>query len=120
MKERRIAMTLSECLMYNIRRDARVLYIRSRTPKRSEGSVMEAVTDLDRLIERRSRQSGEQRPEEVMYAESVRRYNARRQEASRAEWRAFHEAQAARHRRNLQALISHHEASARVLAEGGP
>ncbi len=55
MKERRIAMTLSECLMYNIRRDARVLYIRSRrqsrTPKRSEGSVMEAER-LDRIAAR--------------------------------------------------------------------
>jgi hypothetical protein len=44
-------MTLSECLMYNIRRDARVLYIRSRTPKRSEGSVMEAER-LDRIAAR--------------------------------------------------------------------
>jgi hypothetical protein len=76
---------------------------------------MEALTDLDRLIERRSRQSGEDRPEEVMYAESVRRYNARRQEANRAEWAAFHEDQAARHRRTLQDLISHHEARAALL-----
>lgn len=48
-------MTLSECLMYKIRRDGRVLYIRSRgqsrTPKRSEGSVMEAER-LDRIAAR--------------------------------------------------------------------
>ncbi len=81
----------------------------------SEGRVMEAVTDLDRLIERRSRQSGEQRPEEVMYADSVRRYHARRQEEIRAEWCAYHQQQAARHRRNLQALVEHHETRAASL-----
>lgn len=79
---------------------------------------MEAVTDLDRLIERRSRQSGEdERPAEASWKASVRRYNARRQEEIRAEWCAYHQQQAARHRRTLAALIDHHEEAARKLME---
>ncbi len=47
---------------------------------------MEVLSDLDKLIERRSRQSTEQRPEEVMYAESVRRYHARQRKERAALW----------------------------------
>ncbi len=76
---------------------------------------MEALTDLDRLIERRSRQSGEDRPEEVMYAESVRRYNAVLESARREAWCDYHRAQAQRHRRTLAALIDEHEQLAESL-----
>ncbi len=48
--------------------------------------VVQADAQIDAFIERRSRQHGEQRPEEVMYAESVRRYNARRRRETRAAW----------------------------------
>lgn len=51
---------------------------------------MEAVTDLDRLIERRSRQNGNpERPAEAAWAESVRRYNAKNRKQIRREWYAY-------------------------------
>ncbi len=79
---------------------------------------MEAVTDLDRLIERRSRQSGEQRPEEVMYAESVRRYNARRYNARRrkeirAQWYCYF----SRLADSLRSRAAEYDARAEALME---
>ncbi len=77
--------------------------------------VVQADAQIDAFIERRSRQSTEQRPEEVMYAESVRRYNAARSKERRAEWYAYHADQAERLRRTLGRLIEHHEARAQQL-----
>jgi hypothetical protein len=74
---------------------------------------MEAVTDLDRLIERRSRQSGEQRPEEVMYAESVRRYNARRRKEIRAQWYCYF----SRLADSLRSRAAEYDARAEALME---
>ncbi len=77
---------------------------------------MDVATDqLDLLIERRARQNGEhERPAEVMYAESVRRYNSAKDAERRAEWAEFHRVQAERHRRTLEELASYHEAAARA------
>lgn len=58
-----------------------------------------ATAQIDAFIERRARQSTEQRPEEVMYAESVRRYNARQRKEARAAWFAFFCRMAANHAR---------------------
>jgi len=81
--------------------------------------VVQADAQIDAFIERRSRQHGEQRPEEVMYAESVRRYNARRRQEIRAQWYAYHADQAERLRRTMEPLIAFHEARAAALLEGG-
>jgi hypothetical protein len=61
----------------------------NREQATDEGSVMDVVqadAQIDAFIERRSRQSPEQRPEEVMYAESVRRYHRRRRKEIAALW----------------------------------
>jgi len=79
---------------------------------------LDVVSDLDRLIERRSRQNGQERPEEDMYAASVRRYHSRRRKEMAAQWYAYHADQAERLRRNLEGLIAHHEAEAEKLLEG--
>jgi hypothetical protein len=60
---------------------------------------MDVATDIDRMIERRSRQSGEERPEEAMYAESVRRYHARQRKEIAALWFAHFCRMAANHAR---------------------
>ena len=75
--------------------------------------------ELDAFIARRSRQSTEQRPEEVMYAESVRRYHARQRKEMAAQWYAYHADQAERLRRTMEPLIAFHEARAAALLEGG-
>jgi hypothetical protein len=81
----------------------------------SRGELVEK--ELDAMIARRSRHNPEREREE-MYMESVRRYNARRQEANRAEWAAYHRQQAERHRHTLERLIAVHEARAEALTEG--
>ncbi len=48
-----------------------------------EGSVDK---ELDAFIERRARQNGEKRPEEVAYAASVRRYHSRQRREIAAAW----------------------------------
>ena len=81
----------------------------------------EAVDEeLVRLIEKRSRR-GETTADarEESWKQSVRRYNARRDEEMRAAWASYHEGQAERHRRTLQDLIAHHETQAAKLCEGG-
>jgi hypothetical protein len=79
----------------------------------------EAVgADLDRLIERRSRQNDPEEQSELWQA-SVDAYNEKRQKIARLEWHAFHCGQAERMRRTLEELISYHETRAqRLLTEG--
>ena len=74
-----------------------------------------AATELDRLIERRS--SGEPDPDEQeeLWQESVRAYNARRNEEMRAARVEYHRGQAVRLRAALEDLIRQHEAQARML-----
>jgi hypothetical protein len=81
---------------------------------------MEAVSDLGRLIERRSRREPTPDELEASYAESVRTYNAAREEERRAEWYSYHLDQAERLRRTLEPLIALHEARAAALCEEVP
>ncbi len=76
---------------------------------------MEAVSDLDRLIERRSRREPTPDELEPSYAESVRTYNAAREAERRAAWSDYHRVHAERLRRTLERLIAHHEARAQQL-----
>ena len=83
----------------------------------SNGEAVEA--DLNRLIERRSRQRDADEQEEL-WRESVRRYNDRKQEQLRNEWCEYHQGQAARHRAVLESLIARHEEEAAKLMEIEP
>ncbi len=81
-----------------------------------EAIKAEAVeAELDAMIrrrdERRRVEEGE-RPLEEAWAASERRYNARRRLENRAAWYGYHMDQAERHRRNLEALVAHHESEA--------
>jgi hypothetical protein len=67
--------------------------------------------ELDRLIERRSRQKDPDEESEL-WRESVRAYAARREEEMRAAWCEHHQGQAARLRTALEALIADHEEQA--------
>ena len=78
------------------------------------GESVEA--DLDRLIERRSRQKNREE-ESALWQASVRAYEEKRRQMARAEWHLHHTAQAERLRRTLEALIEHHEAAAAQLRE---
>ncbi len=80
---------------------------------------MEAVTDLDRLIERRAEKNGEARSEEEAWKESVRRYNNAREVERRAAWCQYHRGQAKRLKRIMTNLVEFHEAKARDLLEEG-
>jgi hypothetical protein len=68
---------------------------------------------LDSLIERRSRK-GEVDPDEreALWQQSVRRFNARREQEMRAAWCEHHQGQAARLRAALEDLIAGHEEQA--------
>ena len=78
------------------------------------GEAVEA--ELDRLIQRRSRQKDLEEESELWKA-NVRAYEEKRRQMARLEWHAFHCGQAARHRATLRALIEHHEACASKLME---
>ncbi len=75
----------------------------------------EAVeSELDRLIERRSRQKDPDEESEL-WRESARAYTARRRDEMRAAWCEYHTERAASLRRNLVALAEGHEAAAKLL-----
>ena len=78
------------------------------------GEAVEA--ELNRLIERRSRQKDPDEESEL-WQTSVRAYEEKRRQMARLEWHAFHCGQAERHRATLQALIEHHESEATRLME---
>ena len=76
--------------------------------------------ELDRLIERRYNQRATEeghRPSEELWQASVERYNSEREKKLRAAWCSYHQDQAARHRRTLEALIARHEEAAAQLME---
>jgi hypothetical protein len=77
------------------------------------GEAVEA--ELDRLIERRSRQKDPDEEHEP-WRESVKAYEEERRQMARLEWHLHHTAQAERLRRALEALASHHEEQAARLA----
>ena len=73
---------------------------------------MEIATDqLDKLIERRSSSNLDPDELEPSYAESVRRFNARRREVNRWEWIKFYDRLARNHAR----LSEEHAARAEKL-----
>jgi hypothetical protein len=82
-----------------------------RTDEAAEGQI---ETFISRRHEQRRKSEGERQAEEI-YAESVRAFNAKRDQERRAEWASFHRSQAERHRATLTDLISHHEAAAERL-----
>ena len=75
--------------------------------------------DLDRLLSTRA--SEDTTPDlttlEPTYVESVRLFHARRRAENRAEWLAYHQDQARRHKAVLEALVARHEAEAEKLME---
>ena len=73
------------------------------------GEAVEA--ELDRLIERRSRQKDPEE-ENALWQASVRQYNARREAELKAEWCEHDEGQAARLRVVLEELIADYEQQA--------
>jgi hypothetical protein len=79
----------------------------------AHGEMVEKELDglITRRHDRRVADEGE-RPLEEAWAESERRHNARRRAQNRWEWVRYHEGQAERHRRNLEALVAHHESEA--------
>ncbi len=79
-------------------------------------SAVEGELDnfISRRHEKRIQEEGE-RPAEEMWAESERRYEARRREENHAAWRRCHEDQAARHRATLETLATYHEGEAAKL-----
>ena len=81
---------------------------------------METVDlELDRLISKRASQDRRPDPDEQeeRWKASVQAYNASREEQIRAEWREYHEGQAARHRAVLEDLIARHQAEAERYRE---
>ena len=75
--------------------------------------------ELDRLIERRSRQKDPDEESEL-WQESVKAYEEKRRQMARLEWHLHHTAQAERLRRTLEALASHHEEQAARLMDVQP
>lgn len=69
--------------------------------------------DLDRLIEKRHDPRDGDALLEPTYAESVRRFNARREEECRSEWAIFHEKMA-----HLHAWLSEEHAQKAELLKG--
>jgi hypothetical protein len=77
--------------------------------------------DIDALIESRAKQNGHAEQErEALWAESVSRYYAERRQYLRAAWIEYHAGQAARHRRERDALVSYHEQKAEQLMTDEP
>ena len=79
--------------------------------------------ELDRLIEKRHNQrpAGEgHRPSEELWQASVERYNSELEKKLRAAWCSYHQDQAVRHRRTLEALIACHEEAAAQLMDHEP
>jgi len=85
----------------------------------SSGEHVEA--DLDNFITRRHvariRDEGE-RQEEELWKQSERRRAAAERDANREAWREYHQEQAVRHRKSLEALVAHHEQKAERLRSG--
>jgi hypothetical protein len=72
----------------------------------AKGEMVER--ELNQMIERRSRHKDPEEEHEL-WKTSIAAYHERQKSERRAAWASFHEAQAERHRRTLEALINHHE-----------
>jgi hypothetical protein len=75
-----------------------------------------AEAQIATFIARRAEKSGEDRPEEEAWRESVRAYNASKEAERRAAWATYHAAQATRLRRTMERLAAVHENRARQLS----
>ena len=74
--------------------------------------------ELDRLIERRSRQKDPEE-ESALWQASVRQYNARRRKELDLQRYEYHRGQAARLRTVLESLIREHEQNAEMYLPKG-
>ncbi len=81
-----------------------------------------AEAELDAFVSRRDSQRRKDegdRAVEDLWKASERLHEAHRRDEMRAAWCEYHRGQAERHRRNLEPLVSHHEAAAERLAGEG-
>jgi hypothetical protein len=79
---------------------------------------VDAMDQLDALVHKRAKQNAAQRKREAMYADSVRRYHARRRKRNREAWHEFHVSQAECIERTAASLAAEHRSKAEALAEG--
>jgi hypothetical protein len=80
----------------------------------AKGEMVEK--ELDAMIERRSRKEPDPDKREELWKESVRRYNARRQEELRAEWHGYF----CRLAGSLRARAEEYDRRAQTLIEDQP
>ena len=78
---------------------------------------MDAMDQLNALIDKRAKQGDSEREREAMYAESARRYYERRRECNRQLWHSYHLGQAERLERTAAELAASHRAKAKALAD---
>ena len=78
---------------------------------------MDAMDQLDALIDKRAKQNAAEREREEMYAESVRRYHDLRCKRNREAWHEFHVSQAERIERTAAELAASHRLKAKTLAD---
>jgi hypothetical protein len=76
------------------------------------------MNQLNALIDKRAKQRDAEREREAMYADSVRRYHARRRKRNREARHEFHVAQAECIERTAASLAAEHRSKAEALAEG--
>ncbi len=69
-----------------------------------------AEAELNRFIDRRAEKNGQDRPEEVMYAESVRRYHSRRRDERLWERLRYHERMLKNHAAAFTEILERHKA----------
>ncbi len=78
---------------------------------------MDAMDQLNALIDKRAKQGDAEKEREAMYAESVRRYHGRRRKRNWAAWHEFHVSQAERIERTAASLAAEHRSKAQALLE---
>jgi hypothetical protein len=78
---------------------------------------VDAMDQLDALIDRRAKQNAAEREREAMYADSVRRYHQRRREHNRRLWRTYHLERAECLERTAAELAASHRVKAKALAD---
>lgn len=78
------------------------------------GEMVEKENDaaIRRRHAKRVKEEGRERPEEVAWAESVRRHNAAARDRHLWEWLRFYEEQERRHTANYEALVARYRAEA--------
>ena len=78
---------------------------------------MDAMDQLDALIDKRAKQNATERQREEMYAKSVRRHHDLRCKRNREAWHEFHVSQAERLERTAASLAAEHRSKAEALLE---